>query len=80
MPTNLEVLAEGFGAHGALQLCAQALAAADQCPLRYGVAGGCLTVMTQQFVWAAELQVAHVAGEELHASVGEAVGDAGGVV
>lgn len=78
--TNLEVHAEGFGAHRALQHRALALAAAGQRPLWYGVTGGCLTVMTQQFVLAAEVQVTHVAGEELHPNVGEAVGDAGSAI
>lgn len=80
MFTDLEVLAEGFGAHGTLQLGALALAAAGQRPLWYGVTGSCLAVVTQQFVLAAELQVAHLTGEELHANVGEGVCDAGRAV
>ena len=78
MSTHLEVLAEGLGAHRTLQL--QSLAAVGQRHLRYGVSGGCLAVVAQQFVLAAELQVTHVAGEELHPHVGEGVGDSGGAV
>lgn len=37
-------------------------------------------MVAQQFVLAAELQVTHVAGKELHPDVGEGVGDAGGAV
>lgn len=80
MFTDLEVLAEGFGAHGTLQLGALTLAAVGQRPLRQRVARSCLTVVTQQFVLATELQVAHLTGEELHAHVGEGVGDPGGSV
>lgn len=78
--TDLEVLAERFGAHGTLQLGARALAAAGQRRLWNGVTGGGLAVVAQQFVLAAEMQVTHVAGEELHPDVREAVGDAGGAV
>lgn len=77
MSTDLEVLAEGLGADGALQFGAEALAAAGQRHLWYRVTGGRLAVVAQQFVLAAELRVTHVAGEELHADVGERVGDAG---
>lgn len=37
-------------------------------------------MVAQEFVLAAELQVTHVAGEELHPDVGEGVGDGGGAV
>lgn len=80
MSTNLEVFAEGFGAHSALQLKAQALAAVGQRAFWYGVTGGRLTVMTLQFALATEVQVTHVTGEELHPNVGETVGDAGSMV
>lgn len=80
MSTHLEVLAESFVAHCTLQLGARPLAAAGQRPLWYRVTGGCLVVVTQQFVLAAKLQLTHVAGEELQPNVGEGVGDTGGAV
>lgn len=62
--TDLEVLAEGFGADSTLQLGGKALAC--QRPLWRCVAGGDLPVVAQQLVLAAELQVTHVTGEELN--------------
>lgn len=41
-PTDLEVLAEGLGAGGTLQLSGHVLAWACQHPLWWGVAGGSL--------------------------------------
>ncbi|TNN73343.1 hypothetical protein EYF80_016506 [Liparis tanakae] len=78
--THREVGPEALGAHGALQLGVQVLAAVGQRHLWYGVAGGRLPVVAQQPVLAAELQVAHVAGEQLQPDVGEAVGGAGAAV
>lgn len=81
MSTHLEVFAEGFGADSTLQLraaaqtaAAAAAAAVDECGLRNSVTRGGLVVVTQQFVLAAELQVAHVTGEELHPHMREGVG------
>lgn len=52
------------------------MAAVGQRPLWDGVTGCCLAVVPQQFLLTAELQVAHVTGEELHSHMGEGVGDA----
>lgn len=71
--TNLEVLAEGFGAHGTLHVSAGALAAARQRPLWQCVAGGVVPVVAEQLVLAAELQVTHVAAEQLQPNMGEGV-------
>lgn len=78
--TDLEVLAEGLGAGGTLQLSARDLAWACQHPLWWGIAGGSLMEVAQQFVVAAELQVTHVAGEELDPHGGEGVSDPSSVV
>lgn len=72
----LEVFGEASGAHNTLQLGAGAQAAA----LRQRVGGGGLAVVTQQLVLTAELQVTHVAGKQLHAHVGQGVGDTGSTV
>lgn len=72
----LEVFVEASGAHDTLQLGAGAQAAT----LWQRVGSGSLAVVTQQLVLAAELQVTHVAGEQLHAHVGQSVGDAGSTV
>lgn len=77
--TDLEVLAEGFGADSTLQLSAKALIH-HQRPMWRCVAGGCLPVVAQQLVLAAELQATHIAGKELNPYMREGVGDPGGTV
>lgn len=62
--TDLEVLAEGFGADSTLRLSAKALT--HQRPMWRCVAGSYLPVVAQQLVPAAELQVTHIAGKELN--------------
>lgn len=49
-------------------------------PLWNAVTAGRVVAVSQQLVEAAELQAAHVAGEELHPHVRETVEDASGAV
>lgn len=78
--TNLEVFAEGLGTGSTLQLAARTLAADGQRTLWRCIAASGLPVVAQQFFLAAELQVTHVTGEQLHPDMSQRVGDSSGTV
>lgn len=78
--TDLEVLVQDLVAHGALQFHALALGGAGERAVRQRVGSRCLPSVPQQPALAAELQLAHVAGVQRHAHVGQGVRHASGAV